>query len=47
MTNDNSSNRPNVGDILRWRKKKDDGHIVIETHLVGARKSDITARKWR
>lgn len=26
-------------------KKKDDGHIVIETHLVGARKSDITARK--
>lgn len=26
-------------------EKKDDGHIVIETHLVGARKSDITARK--
>lgn len=25
-------------------EKKDDGHIVIETHLVGA---DITARKWR
>lgn len=26
-------------------KKKYDGRIVIETHLVGARKNDIASRK--
>lgn len=29
------------------KKKKYDGRIVIETHLVGARKNDIASRKWR
>lgn len=28
-------------------EKKYDGRIVIETHLVGARKNDIASRKWR